>query len=109
MHQLVVLNYMMASHTATLAAIARDRGPIPAEPGYLPVIEAVVSNMKSGRKSFKPMSSGNSMKIRNRFLSEMTQRDQQGKFRIREEENKQAAGMKFRNLRNPQPGRESDK
>jgi len=50
MHQLVVLNYMMASHTATLAAIARDRGPIPADSGYLPVIGAIVDNMDAGEK-----------------------------------------------------------
>jgi uncharacterized membrane protein (TIGR01666 family) len=53
MHQLVVLNYMMASHTATLAAIARDRTPFAAEPGYLPIIESVIANLESGTEILK--------------------------------------------------------
>jgi uncharacterized membrane protein (TIGR01666 family) len=60
LHQLVVLNYMMASHTATLAAIARDRGPVTPDTGYLPVIESVVSNMESGEHILQSMSNGNS-------------------------------------------------
>ncbi len=50
MHQLVVLNYMMASHTATLAAIARDGTQFPVDPGYMPVVEAVISNLTLGEE-----------------------------------------------------------
>jgi uncharacterized membrane protein (TIGR01666 family) len=58
LHQMIVLNYMMASHTATLAAIARDRSPVPADPGYLPVVESVVSNLVSGGEILKSMKNG---------------------------------------------------
>jgi hypothetical protein len=59
LHQLVVLNYMMASHTATLATIARGRNPVPADPGYLPLIEAVNSNLTSGEEILKTFNNGN--------------------------------------------------
>src|SRR5664279_499109 len=49
-NQVVVLNYMMASHTATLAAIVRDKGPAPKEPNYGPVISAVISNLQKGEE-----------------------------------------------------------
>ena len=50
MHQLVVLNYMMTSHIATLAAIVRDRTPFTPEPGYLPIIESVMGNLEDGNQ-----------------------------------------------------------
>jgi uncharacterized membrane protein YccC len=46
-HQFVVLNYMMTSHTATLASYARRGIPIPVDKDYLPVLEAVLLNLKS--------------------------------------------------------------
>lgn len=58
LHQLVVLNYMMASHTATLASISRDRSPIPANPSYKQVIEAVVSNLNNGEEILKAFQTG---------------------------------------------------
>jgi uncharacterized membrane protein (TIGR01666 family) len=44
-HQLVVLNYMLSSHIATLATLARDKNPPPPDPEYLPVVHAVISNL----------------------------------------------------------------
>jgi len=52
-NQMVVLNYMMASHTATLAAIARDRKKVPIDPGYDPLIIRVVSNLTSAIELLK--------------------------------------------------------
>ncbi len=42
-HQFVVLNYMLASHTATLASYSRRGNEVPADPGYHPAIDAVLS------------------------------------------------------------------
>ncbi len=42
-HQFVVLNYMLASHTATLASYSRRGNEVPSDPGYHPVIEGVLS------------------------------------------------------------------
>jgi uncharacterized membrane protein (TIGR01666 family) len=42
-NQFVVLNYMLASHTATLASYSSRGKPVPADPGYKPVIEGVLS------------------------------------------------------------------
>src|SRR5450755_1983858 len=44
-HQLVVLNYMLSSHIATLASYAFDKNPPPPDPDYLPVVHAVISNL----------------------------------------------------------------
>ncbi|HEY4155583.1 MAG TPA: hypothetical protein VGM24_09145, partial [Puia sp.] len=44
-HQFVVLNYMMASHIATLASYARSGTPFPVDRDYLPVLNAVLSNL----------------------------------------------------------------
>jgi uncharacterized membrane protein (TIGR01666 family) len=44
-HQLVVLNYMLSSHIATLASYAFDKNPPPPDPDYLPVVQAVISNL----------------------------------------------------------------
>ena len=53
-HQLVVLNYMMASHVATLASLARGKATVPADTGYLPVFDAVISNLKKGEQLLEP-------------------------------------------------------
>jgi uncharacterized membrane protein YccC len=45
LNQIVVLNYMLASHTATLDALTRDRGPVPTQPDYSPVIRTVIHNL----------------------------------------------------------------
>jgi uncharacterized membrane protein YccC len=52
-HQMVVLNYMMASHTATLASIARSKNPPAADADYFVVIESVVSNLDAAMKLLK--------------------------------------------------------
>lgn len=44
-HQFVVLNYMLASHTATLASYNRRENPMPAEKEYLPVMDAVLFHL----------------------------------------------------------------
>ena len=53
LNQIVVLNYMMATHTATLAAIGRDKGPLPVEMDYTPVIRVVISNLTRGGEILK--------------------------------------------------------
>ncbi len=53
LNQIVVLNYMLASHTATLAAIARDRGSAIPVPDYEPVIRSVIFNMNKGQEILK--------------------------------------------------------
>ena len=61
-HQFVVLNYMMASHTATLASYARRGTPIPVDKDYLPVLEAVLFNLKKAESTLEmndsPIQSG---------------------------------------------------
>lgn len=44
-HQFVVLNYMLASHTATLASYARSGDPVPADKDYTFVMDVVLSNL----------------------------------------------------------------
>ena len=44
-HQLVVLNYMMSTHIASLAGIALSKNPPPPDPEYLPVVRDVISNL----------------------------------------------------------------
>jgi uncharacterized membrane protein (TIGR01666 family) len=44
-HQLVVLNYMMSTHIATLASIALGRNPPSPDPEYIPVVRTVISNL----------------------------------------------------------------
>jgi uncharacterized membrane protein (TIGR01666 family) len=41
-HQFVVLNYMMTSHTATLASYARRGGPLPVDKDYLPALNGIL-------------------------------------------------------------------
>jgi uncharacterized membrane protein (TIGR01666 family) len=48
LNQIVVLNYMLASHTATLATLTRDRDSVPAQPDYNPLIRAVIHNLDKG-------------------------------------------------------------
>jgi hypothetical protein len=44
-HELVVLNYMMATHIANLALIALGKNPPPPDPEYQPIVHAVISNL----------------------------------------------------------------
>ena len=44
-HELVVLNYMMSTHIATLATFGLGKNPPPPDPEYLPVVHAVISNL----------------------------------------------------------------
>ena len=44
-HELVVLNYMMSTHIATLATIALGKTKPGTDPEYLPVVQAVVANL----------------------------------------------------------------
>jgi len=44
-HELVVLNYMMATHIATLATIVFGKTKPTTDPEYLPVVQAVVANL----------------------------------------------------------------
>ncbi len=52
-HQLVVLNYMLSSHIATLASFARDKNPLPPDPAYLPVVHTVISNLNQAMDGLK--------------------------------------------------------
>ena len=44
-HQIVVLNYMMCTHIANLAALARGIHSPTANPDYLPVVQTVLANL----------------------------------------------------------------
>ena len=44
-HELVVLNYMMATHIATLATMGLAKTKPGSDPEYLPVVKAVVTNL----------------------------------------------------------------
>jgi uncharacterized membrane protein (TIGR01666 family) len=60
-HELVVLNYMMSTHIATLSAFAHGKNPPAPDPDYLPVINAVVSNLEQAIAGLK--SAGKSLNI----------------------------------------------
>ncbi|MEO6960855.1 MAG: FUSC family membrane protein [Puia sp.] len=52
-HQFVVLNYMLASHTATLASYARRGDPIPRDKDYQSVIDAVLGILSKACNLFR--------------------------------------------------------
>jgi uncharacterized membrane protein (TIGR01666 family) len=52
-HELVVLNYMMATHIATLAAFALSKTPPAPDPEYLPVVHAVMDNLDQAMNGLK--------------------------------------------------------
>jgi len=52
-HQLVVLNYMMSTHIATLAAIVLGKNPPAPDPDYLPVVRAVIANIDRAMDGLK--------------------------------------------------------
>ena len=52
-HELVVLNYMMATHVATLATIALGKTKPNTDPEYLPVVQAVTANLDLAMKGLK--------------------------------------------------------
>ena len=59
-HELVVLNYMMSTHIATLATFVLVKKPPAPDPEYLPVVQAVISNLDQAMEEFKK---GNEMAI----------------------------------------------
>ena len=61
-HELVVLNYMMSSHTATLASFALVKSPPAPDAEYQPVIHAVMANLDKTIEGLK--------KIRNEIPSQ---------------------------------------
>jgi uncharacterized membrane protein (TIGR01666 family) len=52
-HELVVLNYMMSTHIATLASFVFVKSPPAPDPEYLPVVRAVVSNLNLAIEGLK--------------------------------------------------------
>jgi len=52
-HELVVLNYMMATHIATLATIALGKTKPNTDPEYLPAVHAVTANLDLAMRSLK--------------------------------------------------------
>jgi len=52
-HELVVLNYMMSSHIATMASIVFVKSPPDPNPEYQPVVRAVVSNLDKAMEELK--------------------------------------------------------
>jgi uncharacterized membrane protein (TIGR01666 family) len=54
LNQIVVLNYMLASHIATLNALTRDRAPITSQPDYNPVIGTVIHNLNKALEILTP-------------------------------------------------------
>jgi uncharacterized membrane protein (TIGR01666 family) len=57
-HQFVVLNYMMASHTATLASYAGRGTPAPVDKDYGPAINLILSNLSSAQALLQEGASG---------------------------------------------------
>lgn len=55
-HELVVLNYMMSTHIATLATFAIGKTPLVPEPEYLPVVHAVMANLDQAMNGLKTVS-----------------------------------------------------
>ena len=52
-HELVVLNYMMSTHIATLASFVLGKNPPAPDPEYLPVVHAVISNLDRAIEGLK--------------------------------------------------------
>jgi len=52
-HELVVLNYMMATHIATLATFALGKEKPLADPDYLPLVRTVMSNLDQSMNEVK--------------------------------------------------------
>lgn len=52
-HELVVLNYMMATHIATLATYALGKTEPITDPEYIPVVNAVVANLNQAMNGLK--------------------------------------------------------
>ena len=52
-HQLVVLNYMMSTHIATLATFALGKVPPTPDAGYIPVVRTVISNLEQAMAGLK--------------------------------------------------------
>ena len=52
-HELVVLNYMMSTHIATLASFVFVKSPPAPDPEYLPVVQAVASNLDEAIEGLK--------------------------------------------------------
>ncbi len=52
-HQIVVLNYMMCTHIANLAALARGIHSPAANPDYLPVVQTVLANLDQAIAGFE--------------------------------------------------------
>jgi len=52
-HELVVLNYMMSTHIATLATIALGKAKTNTDPEYLTVVQAVTANLDLAIKEIK--------------------------------------------------------
>ena len=58
-HELVVLNYMMSTHIATLATFIFSRNPPVAYPEYLSVIHAIIANLEQATNGLKTVNSEN--------------------------------------------------
>jgi uncharacterized membrane protein (TIGR01666 family) len=52
-HELVVLNYMMATHIATLATMGLAKTKPGSDPEYIPVVQAVVTNLDQSINGIK--------------------------------------------------------
>jgi uncharacterized membrane protein (TIGR01666 family) len=52
-HELVVLNYMMSSHIATLASIVLVKSPPAPDPEYQPLVQAVIANLDRAMEGLK--------------------------------------------------------
>ena len=62
-HQLVVLNYMMSTHIATLAAIVLGKNPPAPDPDYLPVVRAVIANIDRAMEGLKKQSNPDELTV----------------------------------------------
>jgi hypothetical protein len=53
LHELVVLNYMMSTHIATLASFALGKKPPSPDPDYIPVVHTIISNLDQAIEKLK--------------------------------------------------------
>jgi uncharacterized membrane protein YccC len=60
-HQIVVLNYMMSTHIATLASMLLGENPPSPEPDYLPVVRTVIANIDRAMEGLKKKNGGDEL------------------------------------------------
>jgi uncharacterized membrane protein (TIGR01666 family) len=74
-HELLVLNYMMTTHIATLASFALGKNPPAANPAYLPIVRAVIANLDQTINKLKT-TKGDILLPQNKIADQITNANQ---------------------------------